>query len=114
MKKLLLTSEGKFHLNYQSWLNKYRVKQEFVSFVEIIILSTIILLCIWTHLIYVNQTSTKWYDVRQSRNILKSVSFDYEIEKTKILDLKKINWDKLQENDSSTLLWTNIETIIID
>jgi hypothetical protein len=31
-----------------------------------------------------------------------------------ILDLKKINWDKLKENDSRTSMGVNVETVNIE
>jgi hypothetical protein len=40
--------------------------------------------------------------------------FKYEIIKTDILDLKKINWDKLKENDSRTSMGVNVETVNIE
>ena len=85
MKKLVLSSEWKFHKVYQSWLTKYRVKKEFVTLVEV------------------------W-----ARNTYNNTVFNYEIIKTDILDLKKINRDKLKENNSKTSLWINVETINID
>ena len=114
IKKLVLSSEWKFHQKYQSWLNKYRVKKEFVTLVEIWMLVFGILFCLLIFLIYINKSSTQWYFLRSARNTYNNTVFNHEIIKTDILDLKKINWDKLKENDSRTSLWTNIETINID
>ncbi len=114
IKKLVLSSEWKFHQKYQSWLNKYRVKKEFVTLVEIWMLVFAILFCLLIFLIYINKSSTQWYFLRSARNTYNNTVFNHEIIKTDILDLKKINWDKLKENDSRTSLWTNIETINID
>ena len=114
MKKLALSSEWKFHKVYQSWLNKYRVKKEFVTLVEIWMLFFAILFCVFIFLIYINRSSTQWYFLRSARNKYTDTVFNHEIIKTDVLDLKKINWDKLKENNSTTTLWTNVETINID
>jgi lipopolysaccharide/colanic/teichoic acid biosynthesis glycosyltransferase len=114
MKKLVLFREWKFHQVYQSWLNKYRVKKEFVALVEIWMLVFAILFCLLVFLIYINKSSTQWFFLRQARNAYNNTVFNHEIIKTEILDLKKINRDRLKENDSRTYLWTNVETINID
>jgi hypothetical protein len=114
MKKLVLFREWKFHQVYQSWLNKYRVKKEFVTLVEILMFVFAILFCLLVFLIYINKSSTQWYFLRQARNTYNSTVFNHEIIKTDILDLKKINRDRLKENDSRTYLWTKVETINID
>lgn len=114
IKKLVLSSEWKFHQQYQSWLNKYRVKREFVTLVEIWMLSLAVLFCILVFLIYINKSSTQWYFLRSARNTYNNTSFNHEIIKTDIIDLNTINRDKLKENKSKTSLWTNVETINID
>lgn len=114
MKKLVLTSEWKFHQVYQSWLKKYRVKKEFVTLVEIWMLLFAILFCLLIFLIYINKSSTQGYFLRSARNTYNNTVFNHEIIKTDILDLKKVNRDRLRENDSRTSLWTNVETINID
>lgn len=114
MKKLVLFSEWKFHQQYQSWLNQYREKREFVTLVEIWMLVVAVLFCLLVFLIYINKSSTQWYFLRQARNTYNNTVFNHEIIKTDILDLKKINRDRLKENNSRTSLWTNVETINID
>ena len=104
IKKLVLFSEWKFHQQYQSWLSKYRVKKEFATLMEIGMLLCLILFCIFVFLIY----------IRDARNDYNNTSFKHEIIKTDILDLKTINRDKLKENNSTTTLWINVETINID
>jgi hypothetical protein len=59
MKKLVISSEGGFHQVYQSWLSKYRVKQEFIAAVEIVLLLFAILFCLLMFLIFVNKSSTE-------------------------------------------------------
>ena len=114
MKKLALSSEWKFHKVYQSWLSKYRVKKEFVTLVEIWMLAFAVLFCAFVFLIYINKSSTQWYFLRSARNTYNNTVFNHEIIKTDILDLKKINWDKLKENNSTTTLWINVETVDIN
>ncbi len=114
IKKLVLSSEWKFHQKYQSWLNKYRVRKELVSLVEICIIGFAALFCLFIFFIYVNKSSTQWYFLRQARSDYNDTVFKYEIIKTDILDLKKINWDKLKENDSRTSMWVNVETVNIE
>ncbi len=114
IKKLVLFSEWKFHQKYQSWLTKYRVKKEFVTLVEIWMLVFAVIFCALVFLIYINKSSTQWWFLRDARNKYNNTSFNHEIIKTDILDLKKINRDKLKENNSKTSLWINVETINID
>ena len=114
IKKLVLFREWKFHQVYQSWLTKYRVKKEFVSLVEIWWLVFLIFFCIFVFLIYINKSSTQWWFLRDARNSYNTTAFKHEIIKTDILDLKKLNRDRLKENNSKTSLWINVETINID
>ena len=114
IKKLVLSSEWKFHQQYQSWLNQYRVKKEFVTLVEIWMLLLAVLFCILVFLVYINKSSTQWYFLRSARNTYNNTSFNHEIIKTDILDLKTINRDRLKENNNKTSLWINVETINID
>ena len=114
IKKLVLFSEWRFHQKYQSWLNQYRVKREFVTLVEIWMLCLAVVFCILVFLIYINKSSTQWYFLRSARNTYNNTSFNHEIIKTDILDLKRINRDKLKENNSKTSLWINVETINVD
>ncbi|MDD2537408.1 MAG: hypothetical protein PHU61_02875 [Candidatus Absconditabacteria bacterium] len=115
MKKLLLFSEGNFHKAYQSWLTKYRIRKEFVSLIQIIILGILILFCLVMFLIFVNKSSTEGYFLRQANNKLSNVNFNNEIMKTQILDLRRSNRDKLTDSDlygpSINLLDANIESI---
>ena len=114
IKKLVLFNEWRFHQKYQSWLNQYRDKREFVTLIEILMLCLAVLFCILMFLIYINKSSTQWYFLRSARNTYNNTSFNHEIIKTDILDLKTINRDKLKENNSKTSLWINVETINID
>ena len=114
IKKLVLSSEWKFHQQYQSWLNQYRVKREFVTLVEICMLLLAVLFCLLIYLIYINKSSTQWYFRKTARSTYDTTAFNHEIIKTDILDLKTINRDKLKENNSKTSLWINVETINID
>lgn len=114
IKKLVLSSEWKFHQQYQSWLNQYRVKREFVTLVEIWMLGLAVLFCLLVFLIYINKSSTQWYFLRSARNDYNNTAFKHEIIKTDILDLKTLNRDKLKENNSRTSLWINVETININ
>lgn len=114
IKKLVLSSEWKFHQQYQSWLNKYRVKKEFVTLVEIWMLALAIWFCGLVFLIYVNKSSTQGWFLRDARNKYNNTSFNHEIIKTDILDLKTFNRDRLKKNNSKTSLWINVETINID
>lgn len=114
MKKLVLTSEWKFHQVYQSRLTKYRVKREFVMLIEILFLVLLIMFCIAIFLIFVNQSSTQWYFLRQAKSTLSNTEFDYWIVKTQIVELNPSNRNRLEENNSSTRLWTNVEKILVD
>lgn len=103
---------------YQSRLSKYRIKQEFVSAVEIFLLILAILFCIVMFLIFINKSSTEGYFLRQANTALDTTNFKYEIVKTDILDLQKNNRDKLNNSDlygpSITLLDANIESVQVE
>ena len=117
MKKLVLHSEWGFHQVYQSRLSKYRVKQEFISAIEIFLLIFAILFCIVMFLIFVNKSSTEGWFLRQANTALDNTNFKYDIVRTNILDLQKTNRDKLNTpslyGPSVTLLDANIESVII-
>jgi hypothetical protein len=74
--------------------------------------------CLLMFLIFVNKSSTEGYFLRQAQNTLTNTEFKYEIIKTNILDLKKLNRDKLGQSDlngpSLGLLDAKVETIIVD
>ena len=99
MKKLVLHSEGGFHQVYQSRLSKYRIKQEFIAAMEIVALIFAILFCILMFLVFVNKSSTEGYFLRQANTALDTTNFKYEIVRTNILDLQKVNRDKLNDSD---------------
>lgn len=114
MKKLLLTSEWKFHQWYKSWLTKYRIKKEFVSLLEICMIFVAIMFCLVMFLIFINKSSTQWYSLRQARSIYNNVEFNYWIVKTKTVELKQNNRSRLKENNSFTTLWSNVKVIYVD
>jgi len=117
MKKLVLSSEGGFHQAYQSRLTKYRVKKEFIALVEIILIAIAIAFCMLMFLIFVNRSSTEGYFLRRANNKLENTNFRYEIVKTEVLKLQRLNRDKLNNSDlygpSMTLLDANIESITL-
>jgi hypothetical protein len=119
MKKLVLHSEGGFHQVYQSRLTKYRIKKEFISFIEIALLLVAVGFCFLMFLIFVNRSSTQGYFLRQANNALTDTNFRYEIVKTDILDLQKLNRDKLNNTSelygpSINLLDATIESLQIE
>ncbi len=73
--------------------------------------------CILMFLIYVNRSSTEGYFLRRANNQLNETNFKHEIVKTTILDLKRINRDKLNNSDlygpSMNLIDANIESITL-
>ncbi|MBQ7075041.1 hypothetical protein IJM86_08650 [bacterium] len=117
MKKLVLRSEGTFHKVYQSRLTKYRNKRELISYFQIGILIIGIIICFFCFLIYVNKSSTEGRFLRSANNTLDEINFNYEIVKTKVLDLQKQNREKLNDSEkygpSITILDTNVESITI-
>lgn len=117
MKRLVLGAEGRFHKMYESWLTKYRNKKETINVFQIICLSIWIFVCIIFFLIYVNKASTEWYFLREANQTFEQISFNYDVIKTKVLELQKQNWDKLNSSEkygpSITLLDANVETIMI-
>ncbi len=114
IKKLVLSSEWRFHQKYQSWLTKYRIKKELVTLVEICAIAFAALFCLSIFWIYVNKSSTQWYFLRQARSDYNDTVFKYEIIKTDVLDLKKINRDQLTANNRRTSMWVNVEIVNID
>lgn len=77
-------------------------------------LVTACLFCTIMYLIFTNKSSTQGYFLRSARTDLNNTEFNYEIVKTEILDLDTQNRTKLEQNNSSILSTTNVETIKIN
>lgn len=62
-------------------------------------LAIFFLFCLFTYLFFVNSSSTRGYFLKQENQKLNTVSFQYEILNTKILDLKQKNRESIHGMD---------------
>lgn len=80
-----------------SWIvNKYKYLDNVFEFSKIGILVLFLFVCIFFYLYFVNLSSTRGYFLKKTNQNLTTISFHYEILKTKLLDYKQQNWDAVQ------------------
>lgn len=62
-------------------------------------LAGVLLFCILAYLFFVNSSSTRGYFLKQETQKLNTMSFQYEILNTRILDMKQKNRDSIHGMD---------------
>jgi len=58
-----------------------------------------LLVCGFFYLYFVNLSSTRGYFLKQANQNMTTITFQYEILKTKLLAYKQQNWDAVQSTD---------------
>lgn len=81
---------------YQWLILKYRKQDSTIDFIKVWFLSLVFLSSIFTYLYYVNLSSTSWYFLRQENQKLNKISFEYEVIKTKLLEIKQQDRESIQ------------------
>ena len=83
---------------YGSFLHKYRRYDDVIELLKVGTLAFVLVFCVFCYLYLVNMSSTRGYFLRQENQKLSSISFQFEILKTKMLDYKQHNWDAVQSS----------------
>jgi len=81
---------------YSGLILKYRRYNSTMEFVKVGLLVTFLVLACGLYLYYVNRSSTRGYFLRQENQKLSTISFNYEILKTKLLDYRQANRETIQ------------------
>ena len=72
-------------------LNRYRRSDLVIDIVKVSFLIFVFIVFAFVYLYFVNLASTRWYFLRQENQKLNTISFQFEILKTKMLDYKQQN-----------------------
>jgi hypothetical protein len=83
---------------YGSFLHKYRRYDDVIEILKVGLLSFVLVFCVLSYLYLVNMSSTRGYFLRLENQKLSSISFQFEILKTKMLEYKQYNWDTVQSS----------------
>jgi amino acid permease len=83
---------------YGSFLHKYRRYDDVIELLKVGTLAFVLVFCVFCYLYLVNMSSTRGYFLRQENQKLSSISFQFEILKTKMLEYKQYNWDTVQSS----------------
>ncbi len=95
IKTFAYQSLNSFHKSYQSWLTKYRNKNELWDRIKIVILSTGIFLFGGIFLYYINLASTRGYFLKLANRELESTKAKSDIVKLEVVKIKRLNRDQL-------------------
>lgn len=81
---------------YSGLILKYKRYDSTIEFLKVGALVAVLVLAGFLYLYYVNLSSTRGYFLRQENQKLSTISFNFEILKTKLLDYKQINRETIQ------------------
>lgn len=81
---------------YTGVVTKYKRYDTFFEHAKIIGLFAFLFICMFCYLYFVNMSSTRWYFLKQANQNITTITFQYEILKTKLLDYKQQNWNAIQ------------------
>ena len=80
-----------------SWIvTKYKRYDDIVELFKVGALSLFLFVCAFFYLYFVNLSSTRGYFLKQANQNMTTITFKYEILKTKLLDYKQQNWNAVQ------------------
>ncbi len=80
-------------------ISKYRRYDDFFEHAKIIGLFGFLLVCILCYLYFVNMSSTRGYFLKQANQNITTITFQYEILKTKLLDYRQQNRNEIQSTN---------------
>ena len=99
---------------YNGLILKYQKYDSAIEFLKVGVLVSVFLLAGFIYLYYVNLSSTRWYFLRQENQKLNTISFNFEILKTKLLDHRQENRSTIQGNSSKRqIVNVNAEVVTI-
>lgn len=78
---------------YGSFLRQYRKYDGIMEMLKVGALAFFLVLFIFSYLIFINKASTRGYFLRKENQKLSTISFQFEILKTRMLDYKQQNWE---------------------
>jgi hypothetical protein len=81
---------------YGSFLHKYRRYDGLRDMIKLGTYAVFFIWCSIAYLYFISMSSTRGYFLRKENQNLSTISFQYEILKTKLLDYKQQNWDSVQ------------------
>lgn len=96
MKQFAFVQKTSLHNLYGSFLHRYRKYDAVMSMVKVIALFVFFFVCVFSYLIFINKSSTRGYFLRQENQKLNTISFQFEIVKTKMIDYKQQNRDAIR------------------
>ncbi len=82
---------GQVNKVYNWIVSKYKRYDTIVETFKVWALFCFLLLCAFFYLYFVNLSSTRWYFLKQADQQMTTITFKYEILKTKLLDYKQQN-----------------------
>lgn len=80
---------------YGSFLRQYRKYDGIMEMVKVGVLAFFLVLFIFSYLIFINKASTRGYFLKKENQKLSTISFQFEILKTRMLDYKQKNWESV-------------------
>ncbi len=90
---------GQVNKVYTWIVSKYKRYDSIVELFKVGALSLFLLLCAFFYLYFVNLSSTRGYFLKQANQNMTTITFRYEILKTKLLDYKQQNRDAVQSTN---------------
>ena len=90
---------GQVNKVYTWIVSKYKRYDSIVELFKVGALSVFLVLCAFFYLYFVNLSSTRGYFLKQANQNMTTITFKYEIIKTKLLDYKQQNWDAVQSTN---------------
>ncbi len=90
---------GQVNKVYTWIVTKYKNYDTIVELFKVWSLALFLLVCGFFYLYYVNLSSTRGYFLKQANQDMATITFKYEILKTKLLDYKQQNWSAIQSTN---------------
>jgi len=89
---------GQVNKVYNWIVSKYKRYDSIVETFKVWALFCFLLMCGFFYLYFVNLSSTRGYFLKQASQNMTTITFKYEILKTKLLDYKQENWNAISSS----------------
>ncbi|MFA7298577.1 MAG: hypothetical protein WC010_02935 [Candidatus Absconditabacterales bacterium] len=87
---------GQVNKAYNGIVSRYKRYDNIVELFKVGALAFFLLVCTFFYLYFINLSSTRGYFLKQANQNMTTITFKYEILKTKLLDYKQQNWNSIQ------------------
>lgn len=87
---------GQVNKAYNWIVSRYKRYDNIVELFKVGALAFFLLVCTFFYLYFINLSSTRGYFLKQANQNMTTITFKYEILKTKLLDYKQQNWNSIQ------------------